>query len=113
MQTVVQEEDRSKNLMIFGLLEHKDEELNKEVCEVLQTIGEKPRIEACRVGKQRSNKSFRPVKVTAISSAVFTQITTKLNNLSQSEQFKSVLIISDRSAEQRTELREFVNILSD
>ena len=57
----------------------------------------------------KSNKSFRPVKVTAASSTVVTQIIAKSENLWQSEKFQSVLIIPDRSPEQRIKQRELVN----
>jgi hypothetical protein len=107
VQTVVQE-DRSKNLIIFGLPEQNNEELNKEVCEVLQTIGEKPRIEACRIGRQRSEKNIRPVKVTAASSTVISQILAKSRRLRSSEKFKTVFISPDRSPEQRAKQRELV-----
>ena len=46
VKTVVQEEDRNKNLMIFGLSEQDNEELSTVVSEVFSAIGEKPRIEA-------------------------------------------------------------------
>ena len=78
--------------------------MNKEVCEVLQTMGEKSRIEACGVGKQRSSKIVKPVKVTAASSTVISQILTKSKNLRKSENFQSVFIYisTDRSVEQRS-----------
>ena len=108
VQTVVQEEDRSKNLIIFGLPEQNNEELNKEVCEVLQTIGEKPRIEAWRIGRQRFEKKIRPVTVTAACSTVISQILAKSRRLQSSEKFKTVFISPDRSPEQRAKQRELV-----
>ena len=64
VRKVVEEEDRSRNIMVFGLAEEEDEILSDKVSDVLQTIGEKPRVEACRVGKKYADGAARPVKVT-------------------------------------------------
>ena len=108
VQTVVQEEDRSKNSIIFGLPEQKNEELNKEFCGVLQTIGEKPRIEAWRIGRQRFEKKIRPVTVTAACSTVIIEIPARSRCWHLSEKFKAVFISPDRSPEQRAKQRELV-----
>ncbi len=47
IHTVVQEEDRSRNVMIFNRPEQENEDLNVTVSEVFQSIREKPRFEAC------------------------------------------------------------------
>ena len=52
VQAVVQEEDRSKNLMIFNLPEQENEEIGLAVAGVFEALGEKPRAEACRLGKK-------------------------------------------------------------
>jgi hypothetical protein len=51
VKSVVQEEDRSKNVIIFGLLERKDEKVDERVQEVFQELGLKPTLHASRVGK--------------------------------------------------------------
>ena len=63
VKSVVQEEDRSRNVMVFGLPERKDEKLEERVQEVFQEIGLKPTLQASRVGKINQGKSKRPVKV--------------------------------------------------
>ena len=73
-QNVVQEEDRSRNLMIFGLPEENSEDLNATVSKIFTEIGDRPRIDACRLGKKIPANSARPAKVTATSSAVVAQI---------------------------------------
>ena len=50
VKTVVEEEDRSRSLMVFGLAESAKENLSDKVSVVFQDIGEKPRFEACRRG---------------------------------------------------------------
>ena len=108
VKTVVQEEDRNKNLMIFGLSEQDNEELSTVVSEVFSAIGEKPRIEASRVGKLKPGKAVRPVKVTAASATIVNQILAKSRNLRATEKFKTVFISPDRSPEQRAKQRELV-----
>jgi hypothetical protein len=51
----MQEEDRGGNVMIFNLPERENEDINTFVAGVFETIGEKPRAEACRLGKRKSN----------------------------------------------------------
>ena len=65
VQSVVNEEDRSKNLLIFGLSELSGEQLGERVDSVFQALGEKPRSEAVRMGKTSAGRGKpRPVKVT-------------------------------------------------
>ena len=61
-KSVVQAEDRSKNIMIFGLLK----DSSKTVGDIFEEIGLKPAMELSRVGKK---KTTRPVKVTLSSSS--------------------------------------------
>ena len=49
VRNVVEEEDCSRNVVIFGLNEEDDEKLNERVAEVFESIGQKPRAETCRV----------------------------------------------------------------
>lgn len=108
-QDVVEEEDRSRNLMVFGLKdqEPEEEELADKVSQLFQQLGEKPRAEAIRVGKRAAGKS-RPVKVTLSSSSIAHQILMKARNLRRVEQHKYVFISPDRSVEQRAVHRELV-----
>ena len=108
VRKVVEEEDRSRNIMVFGLAEEEDEVLSDKVSDVLQTIGEKPRVEACRVGKKYADGAARPVKVTLSSSVSVNQVLAKARNLKNSEKHKSVFLSPDRSYERRTEHRLLV-----
>ena len=48
---VVEEEDRSRNVVMFGLTEENESELVEAVSEVFLNIGQKPKIvKACRIG---------------------------------------------------------------
>ena len=79
IKDVVAEGDRSRNLMLFGLKEEKGELLCDKVGQVLLELGEKPKIEASRIGlnkpKDKKEVADRPVKVT--SSTIVQQILTR------------------------------------
>ena len=111
VQTVVQEEDRGRNVMIFNLPEQEGEEINTVVAGVFEAIGEKPRVEACRIGKRKSTNLRRPVKVTFSNSTVVTQILSKTKNLRKVNDLKSVFVCPDRSAEQRAKQKLLVTDL--
>jgi len=49
VKDVVAEEDRSRNLMVFGLEEEPGEQISEKVSQVLLQLGEKPIIEASRI----------------------------------------------------------------
>ena len=110
VQNVLKEEERSRNVMIFNLPEQENEEINAVVAGVFKSIGEKPRVEASRLGK-RSKKSIRPVKVTVTNSAVVSQILYKARNLRKINEFKSVFVCPDRSIEQRAKQKLLVTDL--
>ena len=100
VKRVVEEEDRSRNLVIFGLAEEDGEKVTEKVGEVFEAVGEKPTVEACRIGKKKTNleNACRPVKVTVSSSLMVTQILTKARKLRLSEKFKTVFVSPDCSS---------------
>ena len=98
---------------MFGLVEEDNELLNNKVSDVLLSIGEKPSIEACRVGKRSSSNTARPVKVTFSSSLTVGQILSRARNLRSCEKHKNVFLSPDRSYEQRTEHRLLVAELKE
>ena len=113
VRQVVEDTDRSRSLMVFGLPEEADEKLFEKVSSVFGAIDEKPRFEACRLGKQKSSVQgvARPVKVTLSSTSTAHQILTKAKNLRHSDSYKTVFINPDRSPEQRLKHRELVQQL--
>ena len=110
VKNVVAKEDRSRNLMIFGLEEVADEQINEKVGQVLLELGEKPQLEACRLGKKCSSgeQKARPVKVSVSNSLIVKQILQKTRNLRSSDSFKSVFIRADRSAAERSKHRDLI-----
>ena len=99
VQDVVAQEDRSRNLVIFGLKENTSEQLDDRVSKVFEQIGEKPRFEAVRIGNQMSGK-VRPVKVTVSSSSTVHQILVKSSQLRSDTEYKTVGIKSTQSRSQ-------------
>ena len=110
MKSVAAEEDRSKNLIVFGLKEEEEEQLPALVTAVLEEIGEKPHFEATRVGwKRPGSAAIRPVKITVPSSTAVHQILMKTGR--QKETHKDVWICPERSSEERATRKHLVTDL--
>ena len=106
-----EEEDRSQNLVIYGLPEKNDEILEKRVLEVLGNIDEKPRIvSCCRMGRTVSDggPAVKPIKFTLSGSDHVRRVLSKARKLREVEGYDSVYISPDRSAEQRAAFRKLV-----
>ena len=73
VKDVVAEEDRNRNVMIFGLSEDPNEQLNIKCSEILLELGE--------------NLTARSVKITVKSSSVVQQILITASNLRNSDHF--------------------------
>ena len=46
VKTVVADKDCSRNFLIFGINEEKEEKLDAQVEEILETVGRKPKVES-------------------------------------------------------------------
>ena len=66
VRKVVDKDDRSKNVIIYGIVESQNENLQGKVEEVLENTGEKPLLRDCvRVGVKKADATLpRPVKFT-------------------------------------------------
>jgi hypothetical protein len=106
IKTVVKDivEDRSRNLMLFGLQETAGEDLHTKVKEVFEELNEKPFFKAERVG---NNITDRPVKVTLDSSSVVSDLLRKSKDLKRTD-YDNVYLKPDRTQEQRKKHRELV-----
>ena len=111
VKNVVAEEDRSRNILIFGLPEDTEEQITTKVEAVLEELGAKPKVEAVRLGLKARKQSPRPVKVSVSNSTIATQILSRARNLRDSQQFKKVFISPDRTPEQRAVHRKLVEQL--
>ena len=114
VRTAVDEQDRSRNLIVFGLTEEVNENLESAVGEVMQQLGEKPRAAVTRLGKVANigeSRNSRPVKVTFTSSLMVSTILSKSKDLKGTTKFSNVFICPDRSSEQRVAHRKLVSEL--
>ena len=108
VKTVVAEEDRSRNLLVFGLPDDEEEQLEERISEVLETVGQKPKIEVEGLGKKKTSTSTRPVKVRLSSSLIVHQILDNARKLRLSAKFKTVFLSPDRSIEERKVRKELI-----
>lgn len=111
VKSAMAEEDRGKNVMVFGLAEEEGEQIDEKIRGLFQELGEKPRVTASRVGRKSSgtaNTECRPVKVTLASSTSVSQILTKTGRLKQVEQYKLVYVRPDLSPDERTSRKRLV-----
>ena len=104
---VIVEKELSKNIMIFGLPENENEDIQKCVGKIFEEIGEKPKLNAVRIGKHVQSK-VRPVKVTLSSSSAAQNILSRSRMLRQSDSYKTVFLSPDRTVEERIKHRELV-----
>ena len=111
VKDVVAEEDRSRNIIVFGLPEEPTEQINEKVCEVLQELGEKPRFEAARIGLKMKQDNPRPVRISLCNAITAQQILSRAKNLRKSDRFKLVYISPDRNIEQRAQHRKLLDKL--
>ncbi len=111
LKKVVQEaeagEDRSRNIVVFGIEEETGEDQGSKVTAVFSEISEKPIFEAARIGRESAEK-IRPIKVSFRSSDTVHQILVKAKQLRLSKTHRSVYISPDRSSEERVKLKELI-----
>ena len=110
VRTAIVEDDRSKNLLVFGLTEGGN--IEQAVSELFLELGKKPRVQAVnRLGGKRAEEASsdpRPVKVTLASATSVSQILTRTGRLKQSQQYKSVYVCPDRSSKERAARKQLV-----
>ena len=114
LQSVADEEDRSRNLIIYGLKEQHDENLEEKVLEVLEHLDEKPKIvSCCRMGKNVADggPAVKPVKFTLAGRDHVRQILAKTRRLKEVEGYSAVYICPDRTAANRLAYRTLVEEL--
>ena len=112
-KTIVEEEDRSKHVMVFGLPESSTEPLADVATEIFQELGEKPKVvSVCRLGSVKPG-IVRPVKVALRSHSDCSQVLWKSRNLRMVDKYKNVFLAPDRSPDEREKHKELVNKLKE
>ena len=107
VQEAVTDDDRSRNVVVFGLTEELPEDLDNKISSLFSDIEEKPSFEAVRIGEQ-SEDTNRPVKVCLRNSETVHKILQKAKNLRKSATYRTVYVQPDRSPEERAKHRTLV-----
>jgi hypothetical protein len=107
VQEAVHEDDRAKNLVVFGLSEEKSEDLDGKIIELFQKIEKKSRFEAARIGMVSTEKN-RPIKVSLRNCKTVHRLLAKAEKLIATAAYRNVYISPDRSSEEREKHRELV-----
>ena len=111
VKDMAESEERSKNVLIFGLDELDSESIEEKVAEIFEAVDEKPRPESVsRVGKKTADIN-RPVFVKFSSASTAMGILRKSQTLRSTEKFKKVFVSPDRTILQRNRHRQLVTEL--
>ena len=108
VKSAISEEDRNKNVMVFGLCEEEAEQLETKIGELFQELDEKPRVTATRIGKTPVSGRSRPVKIVCHTSNTANQILKKSGKLKQVQRFKNVYLRPDMLPEEREDRKRLV-----
>ena len=102
-------EERSNNLIVYGLEEAPEEENTDEVVlNVLQHTNEKPKVVSCRrLGEKKEGKR-RPVKVVLHNRDMVRCILARSGVLREVEGMRDVYVCPDRTVEERSERKKLV-----
>ena len=111
VEQIKDSDDRSRNLMIYGLVEEDEEKLEEKVGLVFSSINEKPFFSAPRRIGQKKEGTVRPVKISFTSSVVVGNIIKKSSELRTVDGFDPIFIARDRSKEERQQRRFLVEEL--
>ncbi len=96
---------QDKNIIMFGLPEELNENLEDKVADVLHSIDQKPKFTAVRFGKADEK---RPVKVTFERSDMVRVVLKNAKDLKSSEKYGNIYLTSDMSPEERAKKRKLV-----
>ena len=108
VQKVAREDDRSKEILVFGVAEEKGECATAKVAKILDHLEEKPKFQQCRrIGQQRDN-AVRPIKFSVRSTDIVNQILSKAKRLREVEGYKTVYLSPNRTPEERVARQKLV-----
>ena len=108
VKKVTAKEERSRNIMIYGMVESQQENVLENVKTILSEIDKKPAITECRrVGTQKTG-AIRLVKFAVSSVDHAIQVMRNAGKLHTKEGYGSVYICPDRSLEERRAYKKLV-----
>ena len=117
VKRVTEQEDRSRNVMLFGIEENECGETHDDlvsiVGDVLTHLDEKPAVtDCCRVGIASSEKrGVRPIRFTLRSTDMVRQILGKTTLLKNVSGYEEIYLSPDRSPKERVAHRNLVEQL--
>ena len=113
VKTITKEEDRTKEVVVFGVEEETDECVSTKVSGILEQLDEKPRITGCRkIGQRTTGKGKkRPIIFSVKSTDIVYQILRKSKRLKDLEGYKTVYISPNRTQDERISRQKLVNEL--
>ena len=107
VKAIFYDEDRKKNIILFGLGEEDNESLKDKVGKVLLEVNQKPRLrQVVRLGQQMGR--CRPVRVSLENSDTVHSILKDSTKFKTSTMYSKVFISPDRTPEERIEHSELV-----
>ena len=111
VKSATEREDRSRNVVMYGVEETPDEVLSEKTTEIFIEIGEKPAVkDCCRIGLRRG-KAPRPVKICLNSPDIVQQVLRKARLLRTKEGYRAVYICPDRTVEGRMAYKKLLEEL--
>ena len=111
VKSATEREDRSRNVVMYGVEETPDEVLSEKTTEIFIEIGEKPAVkDCCRIGLRRG-KAPRPVKICLNSPDIVQQVLRKARLLRTKEGYRAVYICPDRTVEERMAYKKLLDEL--
>ena len=113
VKTITKEEDRTKEVVVFGVEEETDECVTTKVSGILEQLDEKPRITGCRrIGQRATGEGKkRPIIFSVKSTDIVYQILRKSKRLKDIEGYKTVYISPNRTQDERISRQKLVNEL--
>ena len=106
VRKVAEKDDRSRNVIIYGVTEKDNEVVQDAVQSILGHINEKPQVKECyRVGAKKAD-AHRPIKFVLSNSDHAKQVIRNAKKLHTVEGCKGVYICPDRTVEERKARRK-------
>ena len=113
MKKVTAEEERSCNMIVYGLEEAEDENTEDAVLAVIQHTDEKPKLVGCRRLGEKGGEKTRPIRVTFHTREMVRCVLAKSAKLKEVEGYSRVYLSPDRTVEQRQERKRLLGVLSE
>ena len=115
VQKIAKEEDRTKEVVVFGVDEEAGECITTKVSTILEQLEEKPKITGCRrIGQRVTGESKkRPIIFSVKSTDIVYQILRKAKRLKDIEGFKTVYISPNRTLDERISRQKLVSELKE